>query len=96
MDRSRDAQTDSAQRSELLGLHELPVGERAVIDHLGGEGLFRYRLLELGLTPGVSIRSLRAAPFGGPIEVEVRDFRLILRPEQARIVSLRPIDQERP
>jgi ferrous iron transport protein A len=46
------------------------------------------RLMEMGLTPGVSIRLLGMAPLGDPVELEVRGYRLSVRKgEAARVVT---------
>lgn len=41
------------------------------------------RLLDLGLTHGTPVRLVRSAPFGGPIEIEVRGSRLAIGREMA-------------
>jgi ferrous iron transport protein A len=44
------------------------------------------RLLEMGLTPGVEVQVLGAAPLGDPIELALRGYRLsVRRSEAARI-----------
>lgn len=37
------------------------------------------RLEEMGLTPGTSFRVVKVAPFGDPIEIDLRGYRLCLR-----------------
>lgn len=37
------------------------------------------RLRELGLVPGTRVSVLRCAPGGGPIQLEIRGYRLCLR-----------------
>lgn len=39
----------------------------------------RGRLADLGLVPGTEVKVIRRAPFGDPIEIEVRGYRLCLR-----------------
>jgi len=44
-------------------------------------------LLEMGLTPGVEVTVVSAAPLGDPVEIELRGYRLsIRRNEAARVV----------
>ena len=60
-------------------LGELPAGTRATLcDHSGAHAL-PARLADLGLVPGTPLSVLRAAPFGGPIEIELRGYRMVLR-----------------
>lgn len=37
------------------------------------------RLEEMGLTPGTTFRVVKIAPFGDPIEIDLRGYRLCLR-----------------
>ena len=46
------------------------------------------RLLERGLTPGIEIRLVSRAPFGDPLELEVRGYRLSIRRHEAALVSI--------
>jgi ferrous iron transport protein A len=42
------------------------------------------RLLDLGFVPGTSVKVLRRAPLGDPVEIEIRGYRLCLRRSQLR------------
>jgi ferrous iron transport protein A len=57
-------------------------GEARVADVTGGDAT-ALRLLEMGLTPGVSVRVVAHAPLGDPLELEVRGYRLSLRRSDA-------------
>jgi ferrous iron transport protein A len=46
------------------------------------------RLLEMGLTPGTSVRMLGTAPLGDPLELELRGYRLSVRIAEAQRVEL--------
>ncbi len=48
----------------------------------GGGGAAR-RALELGLVAGTICRVVRKAPFGGPLEIEVGNTRIGIRPTDA-------------
>lgn len=50
------------------------------------------RLMEMGLTDGAEVRMTRVAPFGDPLEVEIRGTRLCLRAVDARAFPLRSMD----
>ena len=65
-------------------LTDLPVGSTAVVEGLEGEPSFQKRLADLGLIPGISIRFIRKAPFGDPIEIELRGYRLAIRKADAQ------------
>jgi ferrous iron transport protein A len=42
------------------------------------------RLQEMGLTPGTTFRVVKVAPFGDPVEIDVRGYRLCLRKNETR------------
>jgi ferrous iron transport protein A len=57
---------------------------RVKVVSLGAVGsVFRRKLLSMGLTPGIEINVLRKAPFGGPMELNLRGFSLSLRRNEA-------------
>ena len=50
---------------------------------MGGEGVLRCRLLDMGLIPKTAVQVEKVAPLGDPIELRVRDYALSLRKEDA-------------
>lgn len=60
-------------------LTELRPGDQAVINRIELASNETTRLRDLGLGEGVSIRVVRYAPFGDPIEVKFRGFHLSIR-----------------
>ena len=72
-------------------LADLPIGERGrVLAILGGDEL-SVRLLEMGLTPGVEVALVGAAPLGDPLELELRGYRLSVRRTEAARVEIDPL-----
>ena len=69
-------------------LSDLPRGGTARVKRVGGQDEVSVRLLEMGLTPGVEVRCLGAAPLGDPLEFEVRGYRLSLRRQEAALVEV--------
>ena len=70
-------------------LADLAVGAEARVASVDAAGP-AARLLEMGLTPGATVRVVRTAPLGDPIEVRVRGYFLSVRREDARRVRLAP------
>jgi len=66
-------------------LSELSANDCATISNVGD---LKPRLLEMGLTPGIGIRFIKRTPFGGPIEVKVRDFYLSIRLNDAKSIRV--------
>jgi ferrous iron transport protein A len=67
---------------------ELAVGKAARVVRVVGSDDVSRRLLEMGVTPGVEIRRLGAAPLGDPLEFELRGYRLSLRKTEAQHIEL--------
>lgn len=71
-----------------MTLDELQVGHSAVITAVGGEGLLRCRLLDMGLIAHTRIRVSKIAPMGDPMELFLRGYTLTLRKEDARNITV--------
>ena len=71
-----------------MTLDELRSGQRAKVLGIGGVGVFRRRLLELGLLPGTEIERTGQAPLGDPVSYRVRGAVLCLRQADARAISV--------
>ena len=78
-----------------MTLDQLPFGQKAMIKSLKPEAhIFRRKLLAMGLTPGCEVKPIRTAPFGDPIEVEIRGFQLCLRRSEAAAINVETISGE--
>ena len=64
-------------------LKEVPVGETVTVAKLVGEGAVKRRIMDMGVTKGVSVFVRKVAPLGDPVEVTVRGYELILRNGEA-------------
>lgn len=73
---------DSASLDRIL-----PGNAARVADVLGTDAT-ALRLLEMGLTPGATVRMVGRAPLGDPLELEVRGYRLSLRRSEAARVAV--------
>lgn len=62
-----------------LGFAALTKGMRARVLRVIGRSEETTRLQEMGLTEGTEFRVVKVAPFGDPIEIELRGYRLCLR-----------------
>jgi ferrous iron transport protein A len=67
---------------------DLAVGESARVVRITEADEVSRRLLEMGVTPGIEIRRLGAAPLGDPLEFELRGYRLSLRRAEAEHVQI--------
>ncbi len=73
---------------ETSSLSQLEMGQKAQVVGVTGQDAVSRRLLEMGITPGVEVRLLRAAPLGDPLEFELRGYRLSLRRSEAQQIEV--------
>ena len=66
-----------------MTLKELPVGKSGLITAVGGEGILRCRLLDMGLIPNTRVTVQKIAPMGDPMEIRLRSYELTLRMDDA-------------
>ena len=71
-----------------MTLSELPAGNSARVVSVTGDSAITRRLMEMGVVPGVSVKLIKTAPFGDPIEIKVRRYSLALRKSEANAVEV--------
>ena len=71
-----------------MTLDELSVGHSGVITVVGGEGILRCRLLDMGLIPHTRVYVSKIAPMGDPMELFLRGYTLTLRKEDAHNITI--------
>jgi len=74
----------------MRSLAQLEIGQSGRVVEVLGTGDVSRRLLEMGITPGVEMRLLQAAPLGDPLEFELRGYRLSLRRNEAAQINIDP------
>ncbi len=67
---------------------EMKIGQEGVIQAVLGTGSTRHRLLEMGIIPGTSLRMIKKAPFGDPIQIQIRNFYLSIRMSDAEMIMI--------
>ncbi len=77
----------------MTTMAELKPGDTAkILGFESGDRAYRQRLLAMGLTPNTTIKVIRKAPLGDPIQIEVRNFQLSLRSDEARLLKIERMD----
>jgi ferrous iron transport protein A len=71
-----------------VSLDDVSVGSTVRVQDVSGGDDVAIRLLEMGVTPGVEVRLVGKAPFGDPLELEVRGYRLSIRRQEAARVAI--------
>ena len=71
----------------MTTLREAKIGSTVTVKKLHGEGAVRRRIMDMGITKGVTISVRKAAPLGDPIEITVRGYELSLRKADAEMIE---------
>ncbi|HEX3773813.1 MAG TPA: FeoA family protein [Polyangiaceae bacterium] len=71
-----------------MNLAQTRIGQVVTVEHVGGEGSFRRRLMELGLLPGTRVEVVGIAPLGDPMELLLRGGSLSIRRAEAEDISV--------
>ncbi len=66
----------------------LLVGESGIVKDVKGDTNITKRLMEMGIIPGTSVKVVKAAPFGSPLQVKVRGYNLAIRKSEAEFVEI--------
>lgn len=70
-------------------LSEASVGDTVEVVGLHGDGAVKRRIMDMGITKGVSILIRKVAPLGDPMELNVRGYELTLRKADAKMVEIK-------
>ena len=70
-------------------LRDAKIGETVEVAKLHGEGAVKRRIMDMGITKGVSIYVRKVAPLGDPVEVTVRGYELSLRKADAEMIEVK-------
>ena len=69
-------------------LAHLPIGKQAKVISIEGDNAITKRLMEMGVVPGVSVRVIKTAPFGCPMQIRVRGYNLAIRRSEAKTIEV--------
>ena len=69
-------------------LKQAKVGDTVTVVKLHGEGAVKRRIMDMGITKGVTVYVRKGAPLGDPIEVNVRGYELSIRKADAEMIEI--------
>lgn len=74
-----------------MNLTNLAIGTKATVVEVKGNNRITKRLMEMGIVPGVSLRVVKSAPFGDPLEIRVRGYNLAIRKSEADSIEVNEV-----
>ena len=69
-------------------LRQVAIGDTVTVVKIHSEGAVRRRIMDMGLTKGVSVTVRKVAPLGDPIQLNVRGYELSIRKADADMVEV--------
>ena len=72
-------------------LRNTPIGSTVRVRKLYGEGAVKRRIMDMGITKGVTVYVRKVAPLGDPVEVTVRGYELSIRKADADMIEVEPV-----
>lgn len=70
----------------MKSLKDVATGETVTVKKIEGEGAYKRRIMDMGITRGCEIYVRKVAPLGDPVEITVRGYELSLRKADSEII----------
>ncbi|MGI5960031.1 MAG: FeoA family protein [Massiliimalia sp.] len=72
-----------------MTLGEAAVGSTVTVTKIDGEGAYKRRIMDMGITKGTQLYIRKVAPLGDPVEITVRGYELSVRKQDAQCVQVK-------
>jgi len=77
--------------NNFISLNCLLPGSLAKVKFINAEGVYRRRLLDLGLVADTEIEAVKKSPFGDPVAYRIRGALIALRSDEAVLILVENI-----
>lgn len=77
-----------------MTLKELNIGQRAEVQTVTGEPALRQHFLDMGIIPGASVKIVKYAPLGDPMQILIHGYELTLRMADADRIEVKVCDNQ--
>lgn len=81
--------------AKVIRLSEMKEGQSGRIVRVGGSGILRRRILEMGVIKGTEIYIEKYAPLKDPLELIVKGYHISLRVEEAAQITVDNVKEEK-
>ena len=71
-----------------MKLNEVEVGSTVTVKKIEGDGAYKRRIMDMGITKGVELYIRKVAPLGDPVEITVRGYELSIRKADAEMIEV--------
>jgi ferrous iron transport protein A len=74
-------------------LKDAQVGHHYKILKINGHGAYKRRIMDMGITKGAEIFIRKVAPLGDPVQINVRNYELSIRRNDAELIEIEEIEK---
>lgn len=74
-----------------MTLGEAQVGSVVRVLSIDGDGAYKRRIMDMGITRGTELHIRKVAPLGDPVEITVRGYELSVRKSDAACVEVKEV-----
>lgn len=71
-----------------MNLNDIKIGQKVKVVKLHTQGAFKRRIMDMGITKGTEVFIRKVAPFGDPLQINVRGYELSLRKCDAATIEV--------
>ena len=72
-----------------MTLGEAQVGSKVTVLRIEGDGAYKRRIMDMGITKGTELYIRKVAPLGDPVAITVRGYELSVRKNDASCVVVK-------
>ena len=72
-----------------MNLSEAKVGTTVTVAKIEGDGAYKRRIMDMGITKGTELYIRKVAPLGDPVEITVRGYELTVRKNDAKCIFIK-------
>lgn len=74
-----------------LTIKDSVVGKNYEVIKINGKGPLKRRIMDMGITKGAQIYIRKVAPLGDPVQINLRNYELSIRKEDAELIEIKEI-----
>ncbi|MBU5668747.1 ferrous iron transport protein A [Peptoniphilus sp. MSJ-1] len=75
-------------------LRDAEVGKYYVVKKINGRGPLKRRIMDMGITKNSEIYITKVAPLGDPVQINIRNYEMSIRREDAELIEIEEIKKE--
>ncbi len=75
-------------------LKDAVVGKYYIVKKINGAGPLKRRIMDMGITKNSELYIRKVAPLGDPVQINIRNYELSIRREDAELISIEEIEKK--